>query len=124
MPVVLLVPMKKNRQKEDKEKEIKETTKEKLEVLPNQPTIEDIKEKAEENDLGESIVTDVLADSIAESLDSHGLTTILKASEVIEGMENFTQNTNINVSKTEITEDDLEKLINEVSNNKNKEKSR
>lgn len=110
--------------KEDKEKEIKETTKEKLEVLPNQPTIEDIKEMAEENDLGESIVTDVLADSIAESLDSHGLTTILKASEVIEGMENFTQNTNINVSKTEITEDDLEKLINEVSNNKNKEKSR
>ncbi|EPA2942763.1 type IV secretion system DNA-binding domain-containing protein [Pseudomonas aeruginosa] len=109
---------------EDKEKEIKETTKEKLEVLPNQPAIEDIKEKAEENDLGESIVTDVLADSIAESLDSHGLTTILKASEVIEGMENFTQNTNINVSKTEITEDDLEKLINEVSNNKNKEKSR
>jgi hypothetical protein len=103
---------------------IKETTKEKLEVLPNQPAIEDIKEKAEENDLGESIVTDVLADSIAESLDSHGLTTILKASEVIEGMENFTQNTNINVSKTEITEDDLEKLINEVSNNKNKEKSR
>lgn len=78
----------------------------------------------EEKNLGESIVNDVLADSIAESLDSHGLTNILKASEIIEGMENFTQNTNINVSKTEITEDDLEKLINEVSNNKNKEKSR
>lgn len=62
---------------------------------------------------------------IAEVLDHTGaLSVALKVGEVIEGMENFTQNSNVISSTSEITEDEIEKMINEVKNNKNKEKTR
>lgn len=114
--------------KEELAKEIRQKVKESLSALPNQPTIEEVKEKlnekyngiTEEKNLGQSVIADVLA----ESIDHTGITTILKASEVIEGMENFNQNTNINVSSTENIEDEIEKLIQETSIKKNKEKTR
>lgn len=122
----------KNDKKEELAKEIRQNVKESLSALPNQPTIDEVKEKTdekfnvktEEKNLGQSVVSDVLADTLAESIDHTGLTNILKASEVIEGMENFTQNTNINISSTENIEDEIEKLIQETSIKKNKEKTR
>ncbi|MFT0925757.1 type IV secretory system conjugative DNA transfer family protein [Enterobacter cloacae] len=141
----------KNDKKEELAKDIRQNIKESLSVLSNQPTIDEVKEKTdekynssvnsylgiakieignevdklsngkiEEKNLGQSVVADVLA----ESIDHTGIATVLKASEIIEGMENFTQNTNINVSSTENIEDEIEKLIQETSIKKNKEKTR
>lgn len=144
----------KNDNKEELVKDILQNTKNSMELLPNQKTIDQVKEaieekyfgnrstndylgiskielgnevdslaggKVEEKSIGQSVANDV----IAEVLDHTGaLSVALKVGEVIEGMENFTQNTNISISNSEITEDEIEKMINEVKNNKNKEKTR
>ena len=108
-------------EKEELAKQIKENVKENLSLLPNQPTIEDLKEKTESKDLGESVANEYLADV----LDPTGISSIaLQGAEIIEALENHTNNTNVIQSSKEITEDDLDKLINEVSNNKKKEKTR
>ncbi len=144
----------KNDNKEELVKDTLQNTKNSMELLPNQKTIDQVKEateekyfgnrstndylgiskielgnevdslaggKVEEKSIGQSVANDV----IAEVLDHTGaLSVALKVGEVIEGMENFTQNTNISISNSEITEDEIEKMINEVKNNKNKEKTR
>lgn len=108
----------KNGNKEELEKDTLQNTKNSMELLPNQPIIE---REIEEKKLGQSVASDV----IAEVLDHTGaLSVALKVGEVIEGMENFTQNSNVISSTSEITEDEIEKMINEVKNNKNKEKTR
>lgn len=143
----------KNDEKEFLEKEILNNVNHSLDVLPNQPTIDNIKErteekyfnrstndylgiskielgnevdslaggKVEEKSIGQSVANDV----IAEVLDHTGaLSVALKVGEVIEGMENFTQNANVISSTSENLEDEIEKMISEVKNNKSKEKTR
>ncbi len=112
-------------EKKDKEelaKEILQNVKNSMELVPNQPTIDQIKgTETEEKSLGESVVSDV----VAEVLDHTGaLSVALKAGEILEGMENFTQNTNVVNSNSELTEDEIELMIREAKNNKNKEKTR
>lgn len=112
----------KNDNKEELAKDTLQNTKNSIELLPNQPTIDQVKAiEPEEKSIGQSVANDV----IAEVLDHTGaLSVALKIGEIIEGMENFTQNTNVAISNCEITEDEIEKMINEVKNNKNKEKTR
>lgn len=121
----------KNDEKEQLAKDIRETVKQSLDVLPNQPTIDQVKQATEEKYFGKSedmeeksIGSSVATDMLAEALDHTGaLSVALKIGEVIEGMENFTQNTNVASSSSEITEDEIEKLIKEVSSSK-KDKTR
>lgn len=108
--------------KEELAKEILQNVKNSMELVPNQPTIDQIKgTETEEKSLGESVVSDV----VAEVLDHSGaLSVALKAGEILEGMENFTQNTNVINSSSELTEEEIELMITEAKNNKNKEKTR
>ena len=108
----------KNDNKEELVKDTLQNTKNSMELLPNQPIIE---KETEEKSIGQSVASDV----IAEVLDHSGaLSVALKVAEVIEGMENFTQNSNVISSTSETLEDEIEKMISEVKNNKNKEKTR
>ena len=108
----------KNDNKEELVKDTLQNTKNSMELLPNQPIIE---RETEEKNIGQSVASDV----IAEVLDHSGaLSVALKMSEVIECMENFTQNSNVISSTSETLEDEIEKMISEVKNNKNKEKTR
>ncbi|WP_176323129.1 type IV secretion system DNA-binding domain-containing protein [Burkholderia vietnamiensis] len=108
--------------KEELAKEILQNVKTSMELVPNQPTIDQIKDtETEEKSLGESVASDV----VAEVLDHTGaLSVALKAGEILEGMENFTQNTNVVSSNSELTEEEIELMITEAKNNKNKEKTR
>lgn len=122
----------KNDNKEELTKEINKNINYSLDTLTNQPTIEQVKQSTDEKYFGKtesieekSIGASVANDILAETLDHTGaLSVALKVGEIIEGMENFTKNTNIPSSNNEITDDDLDKLIKEHSNNKNKEKSK
>lgn len=104
--------------KKELAKEILENVKNSLELVPNHPVIE---KETEEKSITESVVSDV----VAEVLDHSGaLSVALKVSEVIEGMENFTQNNNVVSSNSELTEEEIELMITQAKNNKNKEKTR
>lgn len=104
--------------KEELTKDILQNVKNSLELVPNQPAIE---KEAEEKNITESVISDV----VAEVLDHSGALSIaLKASEILEGMENFTQNNNIVSSNSELTEEEIELMITQAKNNKNKEKTR
>ncbi len=108
----------KDNNKEELTKDILQNVKHSLELVPNQPAIE---KKAEEKNITESVISDV----VAEVLDHSGALSIaLKASEILEGMENFTQNNNIVSSNSELTEEEIELMITQAKNNKNKEKTR
>ncbi len=108
----------KDNNKEELTKDILQNVKNSLELVPNQPAIE---KEAEEKNITESVISDV----VAEVLDHSGALSIaLKASEVLEGMENFTQNNNIVSSNSELTEEEIELMITQAKNNKNKEKTR
>lgn len=108
----------KDNNKEELTKDILQNVKHSLELVPNQPAIE---KKAEEKNITESVISDV----VAEVLDHSGALSIaLKAGEILEGMENFTQNTNVVSSNSELTEEEIELMITEAKNNKNKEKTR
>lgn len=108
----------KDNNKEELTKDILQNVKNSLELVPNQPAIE---KEAEEKNITESVISDV----VAEVLDHSGALSIaLKASEILEGMENFTQNNNIVSSNSELTEEEIELMITQAKNNKNKEKTR
>lgn len=107
-------------QKEDIEKEILENIKNSVEIQNNTKLME---KETEEKSISEGVGSEF----IAEALDHTGiLSTAMKVAEVVEALENHTQNSNVAEVKSEISDEDLEQLIKEFApaNNKNKEKTK
>jgi archaellum biogenesis ATPase FlaH len=120
--------------KEELAREILNNIKNSVELVPNQPTIEQVTEATEEKYFGKSegleeksIGESVVSDFSAEAIDHTGiLSTALKVAEVIEGMENHTQNTNTQSSNS-VSDNELEEFLNSMKDelkNKNKEKTK